>query len=195
MSGSALPPRSQGRLGTYAPVPFVGTAAILVALIVFTPVLLASGPSALAVLPQLTVYRAPGSSTTNYHVHGTDPTVPYRWINVSLGTGFVWNGSCPAASAPLAWSYADGNNTTGTIVYSEANPVVVNVTAVYLQSSGRTVYAGELAFDLVNQNTSSESLLYVPCRWTPSVSSGGSWAVSLGPYTFDLVNYGSGGPT
>jgi len=192
------PPASSalgGRLGAVAPVPFVGTATILVALIVFTPVLLASGPSALAVQPVLSVYRAPGSGLTNLHVHGADPNVPYRWLNVSLGTGFSWTGACPANTAALAWSYTNGTNTTGADVATPAVPVVVNVTVVYLQGSSRTLYAGELAFTVIDQNTSKESLVYAPCLWTPSVSPGGSWAVSLGTLPIDLVNYGSGGPS
>jgi hypothetical protein len=190
-----FPPPPGGRLGAVAPVPFVGTAAILVALIVFTPVLVATGPSAIEIQPVLSVYRASGASATSYHVHGADPNVPYPWLNISLGTGFTWSGSCPDPSVGLTWSYSNGTNTTGGVMVSGANPVVVNVTVVYAVSSGRTVYAGELAFDLVSQNSSSESLLYVPCPWTPAVSSGGSWTVSLGTLPIDLVNYGSGGPT
>ena len=183
-----------GRLGAIAPVPFVGTATILVALIVFTPVLLATGPSSFAVQPVLSVYRATGSSATNFYVHGTDPNVPYLWVNLSIGAGFSWGGSCPSPLDLLRWTYANETNVGGWSLLSGANPAVVNVTVTYTQSSGRTVYAGELAFDLVSQNTSGESLLYVPCARTPSVGSG-SWAVSLGMLPIDLVNYGSGGPS
>jgi len=184
-----------GRLGAIAPVPFVGTATLLVALIVFTPVLLAGGPSPLAVQPVLSVYRAPGASATSFDVHGADPNVPYLWLNVSVGTGFVWNGLCPGSAGVAKWSYWNGTNTLGWTLVAGANPVVVNASVVYAQSSGRTVYAGELAFDLTGQNTSGESLLYVACPWTSTVSPGGSWTVSLGPLPIDLVNYGSGGPT
>jgi hypothetical protein len=185
-----LPP---GRLGAVAPVPLVGAAAILVALIVFTPVLLAPGPSPLAVRAELIVYRAIGSPTTEFDVHGYDPDVPYRWINLSLGTGFSWTGSCP--STVPTWRTTTGANELVASVLANATPVVVNATAVYEQGGSRTVYAGELAFDIVGFNTSGESVAYAPCPWTPSVSPAGSWSVSQGTLPIPLVNYGSGGPS
>lgn len=180
------------RLGAIAPVPFVGAAAILVALIVFTPVLLATGPSPLAVQAELSFYRASGASATEVYLEGVDPHVAYRWLNLSLGSGFSWSGSCPSSVA--RWNESNDTNATVVAMFTEANPVVVNVTAVYLPSSGRTVYAGELALYLVGQNTSGEGLLYVPCSWSSGLGPGGSWAISLGTLSVLLVNYGSGGP-
>jgi hypothetical protein len=192
MSEIARPTVAIGRLGRVAPVPYVGTAAILVALIIFTPVLLATGPSPLAIQAVLTVYRVSGGPATDYGLHGADADTPYRWLNVSFGTGFSWTGACP--SGGLIWRYDNATNATGVDVASSANPVVVNVTAVYERGGARTLYAGEIAFFVSGQNSSSESLSYAPCAWTPSVTPPGSWAVSLGTLPIDLVNYGSGGP-
>ena len=191
MTAFALPPVAIGRLGRVAPVPYVGTAAILVALIVFTPVLLATGPSPLAVQARLTVYRVVGGGTTDYGLIGVDADTPYRWLNLSFGTGFAWTGSCP--SVALLWRYDNATNATSVNDASGANPVVVNATAVYEFGGSRTVYAGEIAFFLSGQNSSSESIAYAPCPSTPSVTPAGSWAVSLGTLPIDLVNYGSGG--
>lgn len=185
-------PSRAGRLGAVAPVPFVGTATILVALIVFTPVLLATGPSPLAVQAELTVYRPVGSTTTEFAVHAFDPEVPYRWLNLSLGTGFHWSGSCP--SAKLNWSYANETNELVASLEANTGPVVVNATAVYDQGGSRTDYAGALAFQVLNVGSSSETLVYVPCAWTPGIGPGGSWAVSRGTLPLPLVNYGTGGP-
>jgi hypothetical protein len=182
-----------GRLGRVAPVPFVGTAAILVALIVFTPVLLASGPSPLAVQGVLTVYRPLGGPTTDVGAHGVDAGTPYRWLNLSFGSGFRWDGSCP--SSGLTWQYDNATNVTGVNRVTGANPVVLNATAVYVSSGVTTVYAGAVAVELVGQNTSSESLLFAACASTPGMGPPGSWAVSLGTLQIDLVNYGSRGPT
>jgi hypothetical protein len=189
--GSALTPA--GRLGAVAPIPFAGTAAILVALIVFTPVLLATGPSALAVQAELAAYRVSGSLTTEFTVHAYDPNVPYRWLNLSLGTGFTWNGGCPTTK--LNWTYTNGTNELVASVLTNATAVVVNASAVYSQGGSRTVYAGELAFAILGFGTSTERLAYAPCRWTPSVASAGSWAVSQGALPISLVNYGAGGPS
>ena len=181
------------RLGAAAPLPFVALAAILVALIVFTPVLLASGPSPLAVQAILGVYRSPGSTTTSFEIHGYDPDVPYRFLNLSVGTGFSWSGVCP--SGPLAWSYTNTTNQTATTLSSSADPLVVNASAVYGQGSSRTVYAGEVAIDVTNPNTSSETLVFVVCPSTPSLPTPSPWTVSLtGADPIPLVNYGAGGP-
>jgi len=185
-------PPPLGRLGAVAPVPFVGLATILVALIVFTPVLIASGPSPLAVEGYLYVYRGTGSTLTDFEVAAYDQEVPYDWLNLSVGTGFAWDGRCPTSA--LNWTYLNETDALVANRLTGANPVVVNATAVYVQGGSRTVYAGELAFDLVGQNSSSESLVYAPCPWTPGVSSPGSWSVTLGTDPFPLVNYGSGGP-
>jgi len=194
-SGGAGRPRptTAGRLGSVAPVPFVGLAALLIALIVFTPVLVATGPSPLAVQATLLVYRSVGAPTTEFAVEAYDSEVPYRWINVSLGIGFTWSGSCPTGA--LTWSYANGTDQVAWNVNASSEPVVVNVSAIYDKGGTRIVYAGEIAFDVVNLNSSSESLVYAPCPWTPGVTSAGSWTVSLGTDTFLLANYGSGGPS
>jgi hypothetical protein len=181
-----------GRLGAVAPVPFVGTAAILVALIVFTPVLLATGPSALAIQAELVVYRVVGAPMTDFYVHAVGSNVPYSDVDVGLGTGFTWNGGCP--SSGLHWNYTNDTDLLFLRVSTSSMPVVVNVTAVYGQGAGRTVYAAELAFSLVNAGTSSEALAIAGCPWTGAESPPGSWPVAHLPLSLLLVDYGSGGP-
>ena len=186
-------PNPGGRLGAVAPVPFVGVAAILVALIIFTPVLLSTGPSPLAVQAELVVYRAVGSPTTEFAVHGYDPDVAYAWVNLSVGTGFVWNGSCPAVSR-LSWSTTNETDEVTANAVVSTVPVVLNATATYLGTAGRTVFAGELAFDVLNLGLTSESLAVAVCPWTSKVTAVSSWGVSGGALVIGLANYGSGGP-
>ena len=189
------PPRraTASRLGAYAPVPFAGAAAILVALIVFTPVLLASGPSALAVQAELVVYRVQGGTTTEFYLHAVGSDVPYARIDLDLGTGFLWDGSCPTSG--ITWS-----NTSLTDVLSVSNtslsaPVLVNASATYNASGRTSVYAAELALNVDNLGSSSESLAIVPCpAATPGESVPSSWLVSNLPLALLLVDYGSGGP-
>jgi len=191
MIGAAGRAMIGGRLGAIAPVPFVGAAAILVALIVFTPVLLASGPSPLAVQAKLEVYRTVGSPMTEFTINALGD-VPYARLDLGLGTGFVWTGSCPAA--PLHWNYTNGTDEVDLNVQTNETPVVVNATAVYDRGGAVTVFAGEIAFDIVNPGAPSEALELAPCAGTPGVSPPGSWSVSQLPLTILLVNFGSGGP-
>jgi hypothetical protein len=182
-----------GRLGAYAPVPFVGAASILVALIVFTPVLLASGPSPLALEAELVVYRVPGGSSTQFDVHAIGALVPYAQVNVSIGSGFPWSGSCP--SSGVTWNYTNVSATLGLSVSTGASPIVVNASATYSSGGTTDIYAAELAFEIVDFGSPGESLSIVPCSSaTPGVSSPGSWPVSELPHAWLLVNFGSGGP-
>ena len=191
---NASPPRllPWGRLGAVAPVPFVGTAAILVALIVFTPVLLATGPSPLAVRAELVVYRVVGSPTTEFYVHAVGSDVPYSEIDVALGTGFLWSGGCPTSG--LNWTYSNETDLLELSVTTSLTPVVVNVTVVYDNGGASTVYAAELAFAIIHPGMSNEAIAIAPCPWTSAESPPGSWSVTNLPLTLLLINYGSGGP-
>jgi len=181
-----------GRLGAVAPVPFVGVATILVALIIFTPVLLATGPSPLAVQAELVIYRLPGATTTEFDIHAIGAAVPYSSIRIGLGTGFSWDGSCP--STKLNWTVSNQTNQLTLSVNENVTPVVVNATAVYGQGSTRTVYAAELALQVIGRGQPGESLAIAVCPSTSAVSVQSSVAVSNLPLALLLVNYGSGGP-
>ena len=185
-------PGPGGRLGRVAPLPFVGAAAILVALIIFTPVLLATGPSPLAEHAELTVYRVVGGTTTQFYVHAVGSDVPYAEIRIGLGTGFSWSGGCP--TSPLNWTISNETDLLALSVGSTASAVVVNATVIYDEGGARTVYAGEIAFGLVNQNLSDEGLELAGCPYTPGESPPHSWPVSALPLSLLLVNYGAGGP-
>ena len=189
---TARRPVPGGRLGRVAPLPFVGAAAILVALIVFTPVLLASGPSPLAAHAELTVYRVIGGPSTKFYVHAVGSDVAYSEIRVGLGTGFVWSGGCP--TTPLNWTITNETDLLEMNVGTNATAVVLNATAIYDQGGVRTVYAGEIAFGLVNENLSDESLQLASCPYTPGESPPHTWSVADLPLSLLLVNYGSGGP-
>ncbi len=181
-------------LGRYAPAPFVAASAVLVLLIVFTPVLLSTGPSPLLTQGELTIDRVAGQNWTKFWVMPLDPhAVLYRSITLAVGTGFSWNGTCP--TSPLSWSTTSDTQTHALSVNTTADPVVVNATAVYAMGAGRTVYAGEYAFDVVNPGGPSPTMLMVPCTSaTPGATvPEPSVAVTNASITFGLVNYGSGG--
>ncbi|HTT15888.1 MAG TPA: hypothetical protein VMH49_00805 [Thermoplasmata archaeon] len=193
MRSGAAPRDWGGRLGAYAPVPFVGAASILVALIVFTPVLLASGPSPLALEAELVVYRTTGSASTEFYLHALGALVPYARLSIALGSNYTWNGQCP--SSGLTWTPAQETDALELSVASALNPVVVNATAVYASGGSSTVYAAELAFEVLNVGAPDESLAVVACTAaTPGVSTPGSLSVSELPHAWLLVDYGAGGP-
>ncbi len=192
---SAVRPRSGpgGRLGAYAPVPFVGAAALLVALIVFTPVLLASGPSPLELQAELVVYQPPSSTALQFDVRAIGDTVPYARLEIALGGGFPWTGSCPTSG--VGWSYTNATNMLELSVNTSLSPVVVNASAVYRAGGTTTIYDAEFAFYVVNPGAPGESLAIAGCSHaTPGVTTPSSWPVSQLPHAWLLVNFGSGGP-
>jgi len=185
-------PSAWGRLGAVAPVPFAGTATILVALIIFTPVLMAIGPSPLAARAELVIYRVVSSSTTDFYVHGVGPDVPYSEVALYLGTGPIGVGSCPTAR--LNWTGMSQANTLGVSVTTNATRLVVNVTAVYGTGASKTVYAAEIAFAIVHVGASDEGLDMAVCPSTPGVTVPSSWSTANLPLAVLLGNFGSGGP-
>lgn len=182
------------RLSAIAPLPFVATTAVLVLLVLFTPVLLSTGPSPILAQGQLTIDRLPSGNWTKFYVMALDPhAIRYASIALAVGTGFAWNGSCP--TSVQSWSSAQENETLGLGTSTGSDPVVVNATAVYQASTGPVVYAGEYAFHVLDGPGSVPQLLMVPCTATTPGASVPSSAVAIAslPVTIQLVNYGSGG--
>jgi len=182
------------RIGRYAPIQFAGPAAILLALIVFTPILLSNGPSALAVQAELTLYRVTGGATTEFYVHAVGSEVPYTQIDLDYGTNFTWvPGACPTSG--ILWTHTNGTDLVELGHSTAANPFVVNATVVYAPQGSRTVYAGMFAFDITSLGLADETVTMVPCTSvTPGLTAPTSWSVSKLPLSLFLVNYGSGGP-
>ena len=138
------------RLGRFFPWPLVGTAAVLVVLILLTPALVSSGsPAAGSLLTQaeLIVDRAPGSNITHFYVRGLG-VVRYASISIGLVTGQNWSS---LAAAPRPWA----NWTNGTDVIelgapTTSNPVAINVTAHYVYGTGSALYVGVFAFNVTS---------------------------------------------
>jgi hypothetical protein len=181
------------RLGRFAPIQFAGPAVILVALIVFTPVLLSTGPSALAAQAELTIYRVAGGATTEFYVHSVGGDVAYARIVLDYGYGFPWTGDCPVNG--VTWNPMNVSDRLELGNTTSESPFMVNATAVYSSSGATEVYAGMWAFDIANFGLADESVRIVPCTTTtPGLTAPGSWAVPNLPLNLWLVNYGSGGP-
>ncbi len=197
MTGPSSPwgPYRHERLARIAPLPFVAVAAILIALIVFTPVLLYSGPSPFLAQGELAVDTLPGSNWTKFYVLPLDPQeVRYDSVELHVGSGFAWTGSCPAAVP--SWSNVSDSNTLVVSENSTGNPVLVWAEAVYSASTGPVIYAGEFAFQVMDPAGPNPQLLMVPCTTVTPGAAVPSSSVPVGdlPVFLPLVDYGSGGP-
>lgn len=149
-------------LGRYFPIPLVGAAVLLAVLILLTPNLISAGggPAAgsLATQAELVIDHAPTGSVTQFYIHGLGD-VRYARIVVQLDPNVTW-------PAPSSVPYADWTNTTamnGTlaiVVDTPANPVAVNVTAVYVDPTSTTVwYLGTYVLDVSGGMLSIVALL------------------------------------
>lgn len=196
MNGPPSPwgPARYPRLARLAPLPFVAVATILVTLIVFTPVLLSTGPSPLLTQGELAVDHLPGANWTKFYVLPLDPQqVRYASIELSVGTGFAWTGNCPASVSN--WSNVSDTDVVVVSTNTSADPVLVWAEATYTAPTGPVIYAGEFVFHAMDPSGPNPELLLAPCPATPGAVVPAP-AVSFGdlPVFLPLVNYGSGGP-
>lgn len=194
-SGTPWPWIRPARLARVAPLPFVAVSAILVALLVFTPVLLSSGTSTYLAQGELLVDRVVGANWTKLYVEPLDPQqVRYASIALDLGSGFLWNGSCP--STVTNWTNSTETEAIVLSANSTANPLYVYAAANYSTTDGPVIFAGAFALDVVDAGATGAVLLLAACtRVTPGVTvPTSSVAVADLQVALGLVNFGSGGP-
>jgi hypothetical protein len=131
------------------PWPFIGAVVLLVILIFLTPNLLLNGTPAagtLATQAELIVDRVAGNNTTHFYVNGLG-TLRYAEMRALVATNLSWPVATPAN---LSWHAVTAvNNTLSLLFVSTANPVAVNVTALYVDAAGTAIeYYGAFAFDV-----------------------------------------------
>ena len=192
--GASVGRGARRRLAGAFPWPFVGTAVILSALIVLTPVLFSSGPPApgsLLTEADLIVDQVPGSGTTHFYVRAVGESVRYDNISIGIASGFSWNGG--SFAWPTAWNWTNQSDVLELAVNSTQNPVAVTVTAVYRVGVAVADYAGIVAF-YVSGTGGGEKLSIVVSSSTPGVSAPSSVLVNQLPEPLSLQNFGSGSP-
>ncbi|HTW55201.1 MAG TPA: hypothetical protein VMG36_01980 [Thermoplasmata archaeon] len=170
----------------FFPIPLVGVAALLIVLILFTPILFATGPAAPGTFETqalLIVDRPSPSGPTNFYVRAEGETVRYTAISIANASGFAWTGNCPAA---LRWTFQNSSNAVAANLSSSGLTVAVNVTATYTVGASTAIYAAVIAFEVSGSN-----LVSVVCF---GASVPGSLPLASLPVAVVLTDYGSGGP-
>jgi hypothetical protein len=134
----------------FFPTPFVAIVALLLVLILLTPNLLSTATPSAGSLPteaELVVDRVASENVTHFYVRGLGG-VRYDTISVSLAAPVAWPPHQTLRNltfgTPQVWK-----DVLVSIVATSANPVVVNVTATFVDSAGAQVsFVGVFAFHL-----------------------------------------------
>ncbi len=166
--------------GRYFPMPWVGIAVLLLALIVLTPVLYSSGPPAAGtIFTQAELVVDTNGTVTHLYLWGVSD-VRYQSLSMGIATGFAW-GHRPSR-IPFQWT--NGTEILALVGSSDQGVFAVNVTAVYV-SQGQACYGGLVAFNLSATGLATQS--FTPGLSTPSL-------IGLGalPLSIALPNQGSG---
>ncbi|MCI4372781.1 MAG: hypothetical protein L3K02_03960 [Thermoplasmata archaeon] len=163
------------RFQHYLPAPLVATAVLLVLLILLTPVLAPNGPPAAGTIftqAELIVDHVPPSNVTTFYLHALGSTVRYSEITVWSASGFPWTGGFP--SPPLHWTrVTDQSNLIAFQFNSSSNPIVVNITMLYVSAGSQAYYEGIFAFYVgTPAGSSTLSLLSVTGTSGTSLGSG-----------------------
>lgn len=179
------------RIAGLLPAPLAGSALLLVALILLTPIFLSGGqPAAGSLLSQaeLIVDRAPGSNVTHFYVRGVGTTTRYATMTVDVAGNFSWTGRFP--TAPLAWTVgANDTEVLSLALSTSVNPVALNISVLYRVSGGSALYVGELAV-YVGGGPGGATVYLAPS--TPGLAVGSSTPVLDLPLVVPLVNVGGG---
>jgi len=182
-------------IGDYIPWPFVGVTVLLVVFILVTPVLLSIGSApGITTEAELIVDRVVGESTLHFYVRALGAAERYATIRLSLADDFGWDGTHGVPWSSLSWdSWTNETDTLELDLITGANPVAVNVTALFVSSGGSALYAGVLAFFVAGSSASGETLF--AASETSGIAVPASTAVSNAtlPLTILLATASTGG--
>jgi hypothetical protein len=142
--------------------PFLGVVVLLILLIFATPGLLAVGqPNAGSPATQavLVLYRGPGANYTEFHVQGVS-FLAYHRISVGIASQFSGWPVVAHGSHLNFTRWVNVSDSLSVQADSGANPVAINVSAVFVDSSGGSVqYFGLYAFNLTGSTYVIQPLL------------------------------------
>jgi hypothetical protein len=183
---TAPPAAAPGGIRHLFPIPLVGTAVVLVALLLVTPILFESGPPAPGTYQvQAELIVSVGTAGTEFNVRPVGATVSYESITIGAASDFTWSGTCP--SSGLHWTtWQNSTDTTGDILWLTWGTMAMNITATYSTAGGTAIYAAKLAFNVSGGTFSSAA-----CYGATPV---GTQPVSNLPMELLLKDWGAGGP-
>ena len=167
----------------FFPMPWVGFAVLLLALIILTPVLYSTGPPAAGtIFTQAELVVDSNGTATHLYLWGVSD-VRYQSLSLGILTGFVW-GHRPDRS-PATWTNA--TDSLAVVGATDRTLFAVNVSALYV-SQGSACYGGLVAFNLTSTALAAQS-------FTPGLSIPSTVGLSSLPLSIALVNLGAGCPT
>jgi hypothetical protein len=135
----------------FFPTPFVAIVALLLVLILLTPNLISTSTPSAGSLPteaELVVDRVASDNVTHFYVRGLGG-LRYDSIAVSLATNVSWPPHQTLGNLTFG-PRALWKDVLVTIVTTAANPVIVNVTATYVDAAGaRVEFVGVFGFNVL----------------------------------------------
>jgi hypothetical protein len=150
--------------------PFVGVAALLVILILLTPNLFSSGGGSLQTRAELIVDRPSLGGNTSFYVESIGTATRYQSIAVGLAALPAWpyHGNI---SQMQTWNWTNATDALVLIDQNATNPVALNVTVKYTDSSGATtVYIGVYGFNLNATTLTLQAMNLLPGASAPPPS-------------------------
>ncbi len=188
MTPASPAPGTGGSTGRF-PIPLVGAVAILLVLIVFTPILYGpAGAGTFETQAELIIDQAPGSGVTTFYVHAVGDTVRYASIAIGVAGNLSWTGRCATPSAASWTVWENRSEMLEADVSTSANPVTVWAIATYTAGGATAVYSAEIAF-----NVGAGSLAAAVC-FGATPPSGGEPLSGL-PLVLLMQDWGSSGPS
>lgn len=142
--------RSETGARRFFPIPLVGVAAILLVLIVLTPVLIGTGvPAAGTIFTQAEVIvdYPGGNSSSFYYLHAIG-NVRYAILSMGIAENYNWDNPPPVSS--IVWgNWTNGTELVAISAANTGNPVAINVSAYYTTSKeGSAWYVAIIAFEV-----------------------------------------------
>ncbi|MHB1435445.1 MAG: hypothetical protein ACYCPN_04815 [Thermoplasmata archaeon] len=167
----------------YFPMPWVGFAVLLLALIILTPVLYSTGPPAAGtIFTQAELVVDSNGTMTHLYLWGVSD-VRYQSLSMGIATGFSpWNHRPPGG----AFRWTTATDALAVLGFTNQDVFAVNVSALYV-SQGSACYGGVVAFNLSASSLATQS-------FTPGLSVPSAISLNSLPLSIALVNLGSGCP-